>query len=103
MSNKTPDEQLSLVQRLRLRAAIRRNISTRKSVAEGKPDRISDLLEEAADEIDRLQGKKRFISEVVSGINACIKVTKLKPICSEDGCSLREPCGPYCRDRGNFK
>lgn len=25
-----------------------------------------------------------------------------RPICSADGCSLREPCGPFCRDRGNF-
>lgn len=45
----------SLVYRLRKRAEIRRNISTRKSVQEGKPDRISDLLEEAANEIEALQ------------------------------------------------
>jgi hypothetical protein len=43
-----------LVERLRTRAAIRRQIATRKSVQEGKPDRIADLLEEAADEIQRL-------------------------------------------------
>jgi hypothetical protein len=54
MSERTPDGQLSLVQKLRLRAAIRRSIPTRKSVQENKPDRIADLLEEAADEIDRL-------------------------------------------------
>lgn len=24
------------------------------------------------------------------------------PVCSADGCSRREPCGPGCRDRGNF-
>ena len=45
----------SLVYRLRKRSEIRRNIQTRKSVQEGKPDRIADLLEEAADEIDRLE------------------------------------------------
>jgi hypothetical protein len=55
MSNATPDETLPIVQRLRLRATIRRQISTRKSVQENKPDRISDLLEEAADEIERLE------------------------------------------------
>jgi hypothetical protein len=44
-----------LVYRLRKRAEIRRQISTRKSVAEGKPDRIADLLEEAADYIERLR------------------------------------------------
>ena len=43
-----------LVTRLRKRAEIRRQIQTRKSVQEGKPDRIADLLEEAAAEIERL-------------------------------------------------
>ena len=43
-----------LVDRLRIRASIRRNIQTRKSVQENQPDRISDLLEEAAGEIERL-------------------------------------------------
>lgn len=43
-----------LVERLRKRAEIRRQISTRKSVIEGKPDRIADLLEEAATEVERL-------------------------------------------------
>ena len=44
-----------LVYRLRKRAEIRRQISTRKSVQEGKPDRMSDLLDEAANEIERLR------------------------------------------------
>lgn len=44
-----------LVYRLKKRAEIRRQIPTRKSVQEGQPDRISDLLEEAADEIARLR------------------------------------------------
>jgi hypothetical protein len=44
-----------LVYRLRKRAEIRRQISSRKSVQEGKPDRIADLLDEAADEINRLE------------------------------------------------
>lgn len=43
-----------LVHRLRERARIRRAIDTRKSVQEGKPDRIADLLDEAATEIERL-------------------------------------------------
>lgn len=38
----------TLVERLRTRAAIRRTINTRKSVQEGKPDKLTDLLEEAA-------------------------------------------------------
>jgi len=44
-----------IVYLLRTRATIRRSITSRKSVQEGKPDRISDLLEQAADEIDKLR------------------------------------------------
>lgn len=44
-----------LVYRLRKRAEIRRQIPTRKSVQEGKEDRLADLLEEAADEIEKLR------------------------------------------------
>ena len=46
-----------LVYRLRERARIRRQIPSRKSVQEGQPDRIADLLDEAADEIERLMGQ----------------------------------------------
>lgn len=45
----------TLIERLRKRAQIRRQIQTRKSVQEGAPDRIADLLEEAAIEIKRLK------------------------------------------------
>lgn len=50
-----PVEQQSLVFRLRKRAEIRRQIAHRKSVQEGQPDRIANLLEEAATELERLQ------------------------------------------------
>ena len=50
-----PLECQTLVERLRIRASIRRSIKGRKSVIEGKPDRIAELLEEAADEIELLQ------------------------------------------------
>jgi len=50
-----PVNEQSLVFRLRKRAEIRRQIKDRKSVQEGTPDRIADLLEEAADEIEQLQ------------------------------------------------
>ena len=46
-----------LVTRLRKRAEIRRQISTRKSVQEGLPDRLADLLDEAALEIENLNAK----------------------------------------------
>ena len=44
-----------LVYRLRKRAEIRRQIPSRKSVQENAPDRIADLLEEAANEIEALR------------------------------------------------
>jgi len=44
-----------IVYRLKKRAEIRRQITTRKSVQEGSADRISDLLEEAAAEIEKLR------------------------------------------------
>jgi hypothetical protein len=52
-----PVSEQSLVYRLRKRAEIRRQISDRKSVQENRPDRIADLLEEAADEIERLRNE----------------------------------------------
>lgn len=51
-------EREDLVYRLRKRAEIRRGITTRKSVQNSEPDRIADLLEEAADTIEYLQRSK---------------------------------------------
>ena len=48
-----------LIFRLRERARIRRQIPGRKSVQEGKSDRIADLLEEAANAIETLSGGRR--------------------------------------------
>lgn len=42
-----------LVYRLKKRAEIRRQITTRKSVQNNEPDRIADLLEEAATQIEK--------------------------------------------------
>lgn len=50
-----PVSQQSLIFRLRKRAEIRRQIPGRKSVEEGTRDRIADLLEEAANEIEKLE------------------------------------------------
>jgi hypothetical protein len=50
-----PVSEQSLVFRLRKRAEIRRQIQGRKSVEEGKPDRIADLLEESATHIELLE------------------------------------------------
>ena len=47
--------ETDIVYRLLKRAEIRRSISTRKSAIMGKPDRIAELLEEAAEEIHELR------------------------------------------------
>ncbi len=49
-----------LIYRLKKRAEIRRQIPTRKSVQEGKPDRIADLLEEAVAELEKLKNVSIF-------------------------------------------
>jgi hypothetical protein len=65
----------NLVHRLRKRAEIRRQISTRKSVQEGKPDRIADLLEEAANALEPVKGPPSvtealmFIQSTVAAAN----------------------------------
>ena len=50
-----PVAEQSLVFRLRKRAEIRRQIPGRLAVVEGKPDKIANLLDEAAVEIERLE------------------------------------------------
>jgi hypothetical protein len=52
-----PVSEQSLIFRLRKRAEIRRQITSRKSGAEGAPDRIADLLEEAADALEAAQSR----------------------------------------------
>jgi hypothetical protein len=67
---------------LRKRAEIRRQISTRKSVQEGKADRIADLLEEAAntisnlanDYLDQLEKPKIHTCSVI--ISSCVPCKK---------------------------
>lgn len=51
-----------LIDRLKIRAKIRRQILTRKSVQENKPDRLADLLEEAAAEIERLNAENNTLA-----------------------------------------
>lgn len=50
-----PPSPYDLVERLRKRAEIRRQITTRKSVQNNEPDRIADLLEEAATALEQQQ------------------------------------------------
>jgi hypothetical protein len=60
-----PVSEQSLVFRLRKRAEIRRQIPGRKSVEEGKNDRIADLLEEAAREIESLVREKNDLQDLL--------------------------------------
>jgi hypothetical protein len=55
LDNIRPVIDQPLIFRLRKRAEIRRQIPGRLAVTEGKPDKIADLLEEAANEIESLR------------------------------------------------
>lgn len=48
------DDYTDLIYRLRKRAEIRRQIPSRKSVQLGEPDRMANLLDEAADALEIL-------------------------------------------------
>ena len=61
-----PVAEQSLVFRLRKRAEIRRQIPGRLAVIEGKPDKIANLLDEAADEIERLQKRNAELGWAVN-------------------------------------
>jgi hypothetical protein len=55
LDNIRPVINQPLIYRLRKRAEIRRQNPDRLSVKEGKPDRIADLLEEAAKELEKVK------------------------------------------------
>lgn len=55
-SNSEKKNEQDIVYRLHKRAEIRRQIPSRKSVQEGARDRMADLMDEAAIEIERLRG-----------------------------------------------
>lgn len=62
-----------LVYRLEKRAEIRRQIPGRKSVENKEPDRIADLLEEAAKKIKLLDRDYRFMKDLAIGSEDEIK------------------------------
>ena len=55
LDNIRPVIDQPLIYRLRKRAEIRRQIPGRLAVVEGKPDKIADLLDEAANELEKLR------------------------------------------------
>jgi hypothetical protein len=62
-----PFEEQDITEKLRIRADIRRNAKGRKSVEEGKPDRLAVLLDEAANEIDRLRANEHRYQDYREG------------------------------------
>ena len=62
----TPTDDL--IFRLNERARIRRQIPTRKSVQNGEPDRIADLLEEAANHIISLKNEIGELNDKVESM-----------------------------------
>jgi uncharacterized protein Yka (UPF0111/DUF47 family) len=60
------DNKESLIDRLRIRASIRRSITSRKSIQEGKPDRIADLLEEAATQLIAYEKQIQELQDLIS-------------------------------------
>lgn len=62
-----------LVYRLAKRAEIRRQIPGRRSVENNEPDRIADLLEEAAKKIKLLDRDYRFMKDLAIGSEDEIK------------------------------
>lgn len=60
----------TLIFRLRERARIRRQIPNRKSVQEGQPDRIANILDEAANALEKRNKR-------ITAFKAAIMVTNL--------------------------
>ena len=74
-----PVSEQSLVFRLRKRAEIRRSIKDRRSVQEGAADRIADLLEEAAAELEAL----RHLRHELQGVLVDSEQDKFDAVCRE--------------------
>lgn len=56
-----------LIYRLKKRAEVRRQITTRKNVQEGKSDRLSNLLEEAAIALEEITKQLREAKPIGDG------------------------------------
>jgi hypothetical protein len=78
---KNIESDLSLVQRLRKRAEIRRQIPNRKSVENNEPDKIADLIEESADAIEMWRSKYREMHNLAT--QAMMRVNELEKKASE--------------------
>ena len=70
-----PNLEDDIVYRLRKRAEIRRQIPNRKSVQQGEPDRIADLLEEAANEIRDLRSVVGEMDDIIDRLERRLHAT----------------------------
>jgi hypothetical protein len=70
LDNIRPVIDQPLVYRLKKRAQIRRQIPGRLAVTEGKPDKIADLLDEAATEIEWLRYQYEKLLKEKSNLEA---------------------------------
>ena len=75
MKLKQPNLEDDIVYRLRKRAEIRRQIPNRKSVQQGEPDRIADLLEEAANEIRDLRSVVGEMDDIIDRLERRLHAT----------------------------
>lgn len=75
MKLKQPNLEDDIVYRLRKRAEIRRQIPDRKSVQAGEPDRIADLLEEAANEIEDLRNVVGEMDDIIDRLERRLNAT----------------------------
>lgn len=66
MENYDSSDIYDLIDRLQTRANIRRSIPTRKSVQNNEPDRIADLLEDAAFVISKLNNRCDILHGLLS-------------------------------------
>lgn len=62
-----------LIFRLRKRAEIRRQISTRRSVERGEADKIADLLDESANRIEKNESEIKELKEYKFMYESCNK------------------------------
>lgn len=69
-----------LYERLTIRANIRRNAKGRKSVEEGKPDRLADLLDESA---ARIKDLETINKNIISGSEDSMLLDKLDKLVNE--------------------
>lgn len=65
MKYKLKEQPETLQQRLRKRAEIRLQIQSRKSVLLNEPDRLAELLVEAADKIDELDKECGELMDII--------------------------------------